>query len=302
MANYWICDSENRILGPLAVGTVRELVASGRVREISKVSKDGSRWQPLQEIPEVARALAEGLAEGGERTQKFKAAEIRSRLASMRGRKAHEIFGIPRHAALDHYRTAFFRLVKPFHPDKLAEDTHPDLRSASVEMFKFLSTLMVEAESELKGQTSIPRSTTQSTQTSSSPQTQLRQKETPPTYALEEFVGIKRGPEFIEATVRVSPRNVGIFTDHNMVNLNTMGVFLPTRHHLPVGTLLDVRFLFENSPREIKARARVVWENVGVAAKMVAGFGVRFLRLDKSDQMFIQQYVDREAISQLDRT
>jgi hypothetical protein len=65
---------------------------------------------------------------------------------------------------------------------------------------------------------------------------------------------------------------------------------------------LDVRFLFENSPREIKARARVVWENVGVAAKMVSGFGVRFLRLDKSDQMFIQQYVDREMISHFDRT
>ena len=303
MANYWICDSENRILGPLAVGTVRELVASGRVREISKVSKDGSRWQPVEEIPEVARAFAEALAEGGERAQKFRAAQIRSRLASMRGRKAYEIFGIPRHAALDHYRTAFFRLVKPFHPDKLADDTHPDLRNASVEMFKFLSTLMVEAETELKGQTSAPRSITQSTQTSTSPQTQLRKKqETLPTYGLEDFVGIKQGPELIEATVRVSPRNVGIFTDHSMVNLNTMGVFLPTRHQLAVGTLLDVRFLFENSPREIKARARVVWENVGVAAKMVSGFGVRFLRLDKSDQMFIQQYVDREMISQFDRT
>jgi uncharacterized protein (TIGR02266 family) len=302
MANYWICDSENRILGPLAVGTLRELVASGRVREISKASKDGNRWQPVHEISEVARALAEGLAEGGERSEKFRAAQIRSRLASIRGRKAHEIFGIPRNAALDHYRTAFFRLVKPFHPDKLADDIHPDLRSASVEMFKFLSTVMVEAETEIKGQTPIPRAVAQSTQTSTSPQTQLRQKQdTLPTYGLEEFVGIKRGPDFIEATVRVSPRNVGIFVDHSMVNLNTMGVFLPTRHQLPVGTLLDVRFLFENSPREIKARARVVWENVGVSAKIVSGFGVRFLRLEKSDQMFIQQYVDRE-ISQFDRT
>jgi uncharacterized protein (TIGR02266 family) len=299
MANYWICDTANRILGPLAVGTVRELVASGRVREISQVSKDGNRWQSVEEIPEIARALAEGLAEGGDRTQKFRAAQIRARLASLRGRKAYEIFGIPRSAALDHYRTAFFRLVKPFHPDKLGENTHPDLRNASVEMFKFLSTLMVEAETELNGQTSIPRNTTQ---TSTSPQTQLRQKqETLPTYALEEFVGIKRGPDFIEATVRVNPRNVGIFTEHSMVNLTTMGVFLPTHHLLPLGTLLDVRFLFENSPREIKARARVVWENVGVAAKTVSGFGVRFLRLDKSDQMFIQQYVDQEAIPRFDR-
>src|SRR5258707_1539151 len=162
-------------------------------------------------------------------------------------------------------------------------------------MFKFLSSVMVEAETELKGQTSAPRRITQSTQTSPSPQTQLRKKqETLPTYGVEGFVGIKQGPELIEATVRVSPRNVGIFTDHSMVNLNTMGVFLPTRHQLAVGTLLDVRFLFENSPREIKARARVVWENVGVAAKMVSGFGVRFLRLAKSDQMFIQHYHARQ--------
>src|SRR5260370_16387641 len=115
---------------------------------------------------------------------------------------------------------------------------------------------MVEGETELKGQTSNPRSITQSTQTSTSPQTQLRKKqETLPTYRLEDFVGIKQGPQFIEATVRVSPRNVGIFTDHSMVNLNTMGVFLPTRHQLAVGTLLDVRFLFQNPPPQINARS-----------------------------------------------
>lgn len=296
MANYWICDSANRILGPLGLGTLRELVASGRVRELSKVSRDGSRWQTLDEVPEVSRVVTEGAAEGGERAQKFKAAQIRSRLAAMRGRKAHEIFGIARASTLDHYRTAFFRLVKPFHPDKLSGDTHPDLRAANEEMFKFLSTLMVEAEAELGAAT--PRSHGES----STSRSKLREKQDRiPNYGAEEFVGIKRGPHFIEATVRVNPGNVGIFTDHSMVNLSTMGVFLPTTHHLPLGTLLDVRFVFENSSREIKARARVVWENVGVVAKSVSGFGVRLLRLDKSDQLFIQQYVDQKSIAQVER-
>jgi|SRR6516162_5093232 len=297
MANFWICDSANRILGPLGLGTLRELVASGRVRELSRVSRDGSRWQTLEEVPEVANVVADGAAEGGARAQKFKAAQIRSRLAAMRGRKAHEIFGISRSSTLDHYRTAFFRLVKPFHPDKLSQDTHSDLRAASEEMFKFLSTLMVEAEAELTAPQ--PRSSSES---STSPRSKLPQtRDRLPTYGADQFVGIKRGPDFIEATVRVSPRNVGIFTDHSMVNLSTMGVFLPTTHHLPLGTLLDVRFVFENSPREIKARARVVWENVGVMAKAVSGFGVRLLRLDKSDQLFIQQYVDHESVAQLER-
>jgi len=241
--------------------------------------------------------VAEGAAEGGARAQKFKAAQIRSRLASMRGRKAHEVFGIARGSTLDHYRTAFFRLVKPFHPDKLSHETHSDLRAASEEMFKFLSALMVEAEAELSIQ--LPRNNNES---STSPRSKLRQTaDRLPAYGPDEFVGIRRGPDFIEATVRVTPRNVGIFTEHSMVNLSTMGVFLPTTHHLPLGTLLDVRFLFENSSREIKARARVVWENVGVAARSVSGFGVRLLRLDKSDQLFIQQYVDQRSIAQVER-
>jgi uncharacterized protein (TIGR02266 family) len=156
---------------------------------------------------------------------------------------------------------------------------------------------MVEAEAELTAPQ--PRSSSES---STSPRSKLPQtRDRLPTYGADQFVGIKRGPDFIEATVRVSPRNVGIFTDHSMVNLSTMGVFLPTTHHLPLGTLLDVRFVFENSPREIKARARVVWENVGVMAKAVSGFGVRLLRLDKSDQLFIQQYVDHESVAQLER-
>ena len=293
MANFWICDSANRILGPLGLGTLRELVASGRVRELSRISRDGSRWQTLEEVPEVANVVAEGAAEGGARAQKFKAAQIRSRLASMRGRKAHEVFGIARGSTLDHYRTAFFRLVKPFHPDKLSHDTHTDLRAASEEMFKFLSTLMVEAEAELRDLgRPLPRNANES---STSPRSKLRQTaDRVPAYGPDEFVGIRRGPDFIEATVRVTPRNVGIFTEHSMVNLSTMGVFLPTTHHLPLGTLLDVRFLFENSSREIKARARVVWENVGVAARSVSGFGVRLLRLEKSDQLYIQQNVDQK--------
>src|SRR5262249_15441854 len=154
-----------------------------------------------------------------------------SRLASMRGRKAHEVFGIARASTLDHYRTAFFRLVKPFHPDKLPNDTHLDLRAASEEMFKFLSALMVEAEAGLS--TPLPRSSNES---STSPRNKLRQTEDrPPAYGPGEFIGIRRGPDFIEATVRVNASNVGIFTDHSMVNLSTMGVFLPTKHHLPLG-------------------------------------------------------------------
>ena len=296
MGNYWICDASNRILGPLALESLRELVATGRVAEITQASRDGARWQPINQIPEVAEVLLQAASENGERAQRFKASRVRARLAGMRGRRAHEVFDLPRSASLQEHREAYFQMVKPFHPDKLPVGTHPDLRNASIEIFKFLSELMVEAEREL-APAPIPRPLSESS-TNRRPLVSAKADKVP-TYGSEEFVGIKRGKEFIEATVRVNSQNIGIFTDHSLVNLATQGVFLPTRQKLPLGTLVDLRFVFDHSAREIKARGRVVWENVGVASKTAPGFGVRLLRLDRADHQFLQEWVAEEARSSL---
>jgi len=53
-----------------------------------------------------------------------------------------------------------------------------------------------------------------------------------------------------------------MFTQHALVNLSTQGVFLPTSRPIPLGTLLDLLFVFEDS-HQITTRGRVVWENVG---------------------------------------
>ena len=296
MANYWICDASNRILGPLLLDSLRELLATGRVSEITKASRDGARWQSVDQIPEIAEVLFQAASENGERLQRFKASRIRARLAGMRGRRAHEVFDLPRSASLQEHREAFFQTVKPFHPDKLPKGTHADLRDASVEIFKFLSELMAETEREMT-RAPIPRQFSEYG-TDRRPLGPPKAEKVP-TYGSEEFVGIKRGKEFIEATVRVNSQNIGIFTDHGLVNLATQGVFLPTRQKLPLGTLLDLRFVFDHSAREIKARGRVVWENVGAASKTAPGFGVRLLRLDRADQQFLQQWVAEEGESTL---
>jgi uncharacterized protein (TIGR02266 family) len=274
----------------LQLESLRELLATGRVAEITKASRDGARWQTVDQIPEIAEVLYQAATENGERLQRFKASRIRARLAGMRGRRAHEVFDLPRNASLLEHREAFFQTVKPFHPDKLPKGTHPDLRDASIEIFKFLSALMAETEREMT-RTPIP------------PQFSTDRRppkaEKAPTYGSEEFVGIKRGKEFLEATVRVNSQNIGIFTDHKLVNLATQGVFLPTRQKIPLGTLLDLCFVFDHSAREIKARGRVIWENVGVASQTAPGFGVRLLRLDRADQQFLQQWVAEESQSTL---
>jgi uncharacterized protein (TIGR02266 family) len=296
MAHYWICDASNRILGPLSLDSLRELVATGRVAEITQASRDGARWQSVDQIREIAEVLLQAASESTERAQRFKASRIRARLAGMRGRRAHEVFDLPRSASLQEHREAYFQLVKPFHPDKLPKETHPDLREASVEIFKSLSALMAEAERQW-APAPIPRPLSESS-TDRRPVAPIKAEKVP-TYGSEEFVGIKRGKEFIEATVRVNSQNVGIFTDHSLVNLATQGVFLPTRQKLALGTLLDLRFVFDHSSREIKARGRVVWENVGAASKTAPGFGVRLLRLDRADQQFLQQWVAEKSESTL---
>jgi uncharacterized protein (TIGR02266 family) len=272
---------------------LHELIASSRVKDVKRVSTDGSHWVPIEQVPYLARIVLAAAESQGEPYQKVKAVEIRSRLRSLRGLGPADVFRLPRTATLEDYRATFFRLVKPFHPDKLPSNTLPELRDACSEMFSFLSTLMVEAEREVRTRSSpglrAPGVDRTPTPSHGHPAAKV------PSYGPEQFVGIERGPNGVRATVRINPKNVGIFTDHSLTNISTEGVFLPTSSRLPLGSLVDVRFIFENSPRQIRARARVVWENMGASCKGSPGYGVRFVRLEKADQAFIRSFIAHSA-------
>ena len=146
MANYWIGDAKSRVLGPIPVEALQQLVRSGRVHGIVKVSTDGQSWAPVEQFPEIAELQAAHAGEARRAWERQEAQRLRAQLVVMTGRAPHEIFELPEDSSLDTFRAAFFRLVKRFYPESLPADADPALRAVSTEIFGFLSGLMISIE------------------------------------------------------------------------------------------------------------------------------------------------------------
>lgn len=277
--SYWVSDSEGRVLGPLSLQTLAELVAAQRIREVSRVSRDGETWVPLHAVSEVAGLFLAPEPSKREQDEATKAKQLRNQLVALRNRPPHEVLGVRAEATLEEHRTAFFALAKRFHPARLPPGTHPELREACYETFQFLSDLMQAVEARLAPRAPAPAAGP----TSAAPTPAAR-------YEAQDFVGLTKSGEGIEATIRVNPKTASIFTEHHTVNFSNESVFLPTPHHLPLGTMLNINLIFDNA-MQIRSRARVIWENVNETAKAKLGFGVRLLSLEKKDRQFIRDYL-----------
>ncbi len=141
---YWVADNLGRVLGPLALQALRELISSGRLKAAVRASRDGNTWVALQELPELRDLFA--AAQPTQSVEQQQAERLRTQLRGLQNLAAHEIFGIKPHASLDELRLAYFRMAKRFTPDHMAPDTHPELKKVSAEIFDFLSRRMREAE------------------------------------------------------------------------------------------------------------------------------------------------------------
>lgn len=141
---YWVADNLGRVLGPLALQALRELIASGRLKAAVRASRDGVQWVALQDLPELRDLFA--TARPTPSVEQQQAERLRTQLRGLQNLPAHEVFGVKPHASLDELRLAYFRMAKRFTPDQLAPDTHPELRKVSAEIFDFLSRRMREAE------------------------------------------------------------------------------------------------------------------------------------------------------------
>ncbi|NPC86533.1 TIGR02266 family protein, partial [Pyxidicoccus fallax] len=141
---YWVADNLGRVLGPLALQALRELIASGRLKAAVRASRDGTQWVALQEMPELRDLFT--TARPTQSVEQQQAERLRTQLRGLQNLSAHEIFGIKPHASLDELRLAYFRMAKRFTPDHMTPDTHPELRKVSAEIFDFLSRRMREAE------------------------------------------------------------------------------------------------------------------------------------------------------------
>ncbi|HET9157368.1 MAG TPA: TIGR02266 family protein, partial [Myxococcaceae bacterium] len=150
MPEYWIGDVEGRVLGPVSLDVVQDLVNTGRLTEITRVSRDGRNWGAPSGFPEVMTLLVNAPSPDALlQSERQEAARVREQLRAMQGRPPHEIFRLDRNASVDAYRNAFFKLVKRFYPDRVRAQAHPELRKAYADAFQFLSRLMVHIEKEL---------------------------------------------------------------------------------------------------------------------------------------------------------
>lgn len=329
MPEYWIGDAEGRVLGPVSLDVVQDLVNTGRLTQITRASRDGRNWGTPASFPEVMALLLNAPpSEVLLQSERQEAARVREQLRGMQGRPPHEIFRLERNASVDAYRNAFFKLVKRFYPDRVRAQAHPDLRTAYSDAFQFLSRLMVHIERELSsGGPPSPLPVVRAVPTpppddepltplpsppphAPRPLTVVPPSLTPPprpgplsppahqgsySYQPHEFVGFERRDDRMEVTIRVTARNSRMFTDHPLANLKTDGFFLACAKSLPLGTLVDIVFRFEQEHREVRSRGRVILENSGGDPSKPTGFGVRFITLVDQDRRFMQQFVERIA-------
>ncbi len=314
-SNYWLQDAQGRVLGPVGMAVLRDLVSNGRIKDVSRVSRDGRDWYPLAQVREIHELFQTSSKHQDELAE---ARRLRQLIEDYRTRPPSEIFGLELNADLETHRQAFFRLVKQYHPDRLPADAHADLRHAYLEIFHFLAATMAKAEADiLRMQKPAPpprvSEPTPKPKPIVQPVGQVLPAKKPPVggvgadfvnaptgtfksaskgYKPEEFVGLQRREDGrIEANIRVTLENAGMFTDHKLVNLSKGGVFLAMSQRLALGTNVEVIFHFDNPQREVKARGKVIWESGGKES----GIGIKFTMLTEADQQFLQSYVDMRS-------
>lgn len=310
-SSYWIGDAAGRVLGPLTLQALRDLIGSGRMKAVTRASRDGNTWVSIQEFDEVKDLVA--AAKPSPLSDKQKAEQIRAQLRQLQSLKTpHEIFGARPGANLDELRLAFFKVAKRFSPDHLPPETAQELRRASQEIFDFLSQKMREAEaappppqatpprgatpvrgSAVIGARAAPPGSTGPFQPASPVATPVRKQLAAPTYSSEEFVGLqlRTHNDQVHADIHVTARNLGMFTEHRLINLTSGGLFIHTRRPLRLGTKVNLTLHFEQPSRTIELRSAVIWEHALDDGKQPQGYGLGLAGLRAEEKTFLQEYV-----------
>ncbi|HYO54978.1 TIGR02266 family protein [Archangium sp.] len=276
MSNYWIGDSIGRVLGPLTLQSLRELIGSGRLKAATRASRDGSSWEPIEKFNEVRDLLSAAKANPAAEVQQ--AERLRQQLRQSQGLTAHQLFGVKPDAPLEELRGAFFRRAKRFSPECQGPDTHPELRKVHAEIFELMARRMREAEAQQAtgAQTAAPNAV----------------RAAPAyTYAAEEFVGLQMRHDRLQVEIKVSARNAGIFTDHRIINLQAGGLFIPTDKPLRLGTRVDLVLNFEQQQRQIKLRSSVIWEYILDDGKQPRGYGLGLADLRPEERSFVDEFL-----------
>jgi uncharacterized protein (TIGR02266 family) len=284
-SNYWIGDSVGRVLGPLTLQALRELIGSGRLKAVVRASRDGSSWEPIEQFTEVKDLLSAAPSAPAVGAQQ--AERLRQQLRQMQDMPAHQLFGVKADAPLEELRGAFFRMAKRFSPEHLGSDTHPELRKVSAEVFELLARRMRETEA-LGSARAAPGARTATPNAVRATQPAAA---TGYTYSAEEFVGLQMRNDRLQVELKVSARNAGIFTDHRIINLQAGGLFIPTNKPLRLGTRVDLVLNFEQAQKQIKLRSSVIWEHTLDDGKQPRGYGLGLADLRPEERTFVEEFL-----------
>jgi uncharacterized protein (TIGR02266 family) len=263
---------------------MRELVSSGRLKAVTRASRDGESWEPIAQFNEVKDLFS--TLRPGSADESGQAARLRAQLDQMQAMSAWQIFGVKPEAPLEEVRSAFFRMARRFAPEHIAPDTTPELRKVHTDLFELLARRMREAEAQ-RAAASDPLSAEPGARTVT-PAGGRAAVQTPAyTYSAEEFVGLRTQNDRTQVDVRVNARNMGIFTDHRIINLQSGGLFLPTSKPLRLGTRVDLVLNFEQPPRQLKLRSSVIWEYTLDDGKQPRGYGLGLSDLRPEERTFL---------------
>lgn len=285
MADYWVGDQAGRRLGPVGFEVLRDLINSGRLVWLDKVSRDGVNFRPIAEFPEISGLISQKRPPG----EPGEAQRVLREIGALKAKSVSEVFGLSPNDPIDAYRAAFFALVRRFYPERIPKEANPELRHAYGEMFHFLSRLMAQVEA-LNARSTPGRSPSPSRAPAAPPKPV-------PTYQPSEFIGWERGTDNrVYCEIECTRQNAAaIFTGHKLVNISTGGFFLSTPRTPSLGDAVQITLKFDAPPKQIVANASVVVESQLDDPRAPRGFGCRFTRLSDEDKKFIQDFVRKAA-------
>jgi hypothetical protein len=282
MANYWIKDSSGGVLGPVGLQVLKDVAQQVHLTRESLASRDGAHWVPLAQLPELAKALltpSQGEQLDRERSELNR---LLGQLARFRTMSTWELLGVPTGSSMETCREAFLAMRRHYNPGQLSASASSELRDAYLQTYRHLT-------ERLKALEQSPQAAPGLSLTDAPPRA-LPQQE-PPQVRL-----IRRNSQEVEARIHVSRANAAMFAEHKLTHIGMGGFFLAAEV-LPLGTRLELQFLFVEPPplRELKARGTVILENAQDTPRDRAGSGIRLERLSKEDRGFILEYVRRAS-------
>lgn len=267
MSQWWVADSEARVLGPVSLEVLTEAAAAGKLKDVRVASPDGKNFSPLAQFPEVQKALQprkyeQVVAEQNQAIERLKAWVVSSKTMPFL-----QLLGLPDTASSDTVRSTFFNLIQRFYPDRLPGDATPALRRACEDAFLALSEKMISWERQWPGD-----------------KTQRG--------GAAEGIELEFRGNHLDLKLKVKARDVSMFTRHPELSVRNDGVFVPWGGPVPLGTGVTLTVVFQGHPSALKLNGRVVSARQDIEG-LGTGFGVKLLELQDSDRAFMRAYVAR---------